>query len=120
MPFKNKLRAKEYHKFWHLKNRNRILNKQRDYRYRLKIEVLEKYSNGEIKCQCCGEKIIEFLTIDHLNGGGTAHRRKIGRGNLYLWLKKNNFPEGYRVLCFNCNEAISIYGKCPHGGLKSE
>ena len=41
------------------------------------------------------------LSIDHLDGGGTAHRKIVGR-NIYYWLIKNAFPKGYQVLCMNC------------------
>ena len=37
---------------------------------------------------------------------------------LHLWLKKNNFPDGFRVLCMNCNWAKSAFGICPHKKLK--
>jgi len=33
---------------------------------------------------------------------------------LYSWLKKNNFPKGFQVLCMNCNFAKGKLGKCPH------
>ena len=66
------------------------------------------------KCVCCGETIIEFLTIDHINGGGTKHRKEVVGGRLYDWLIKNNFPEGYQILCMNCNMAEGIFGGCPH------
>lgn len=79
-----------------------------------RLKVLFHYSNGEMKCDCCDEDLIEFLTIDHVNGGGTKHRIKIGFGNLYRWLIRNKFPEGYRVLCMNCNFSYGKYGYCPH------
>lgn len=94
--------------------------KQQDYkkstRTRDKSIVFNHYSNGIIKCACCGDNHKEFLTIDHINGDGAAHRKLIGRGGdkLYAWLIRNNFPEGYRVLCMNCNWAIGIHGYCPH------
>ena len=68
-------------------------------------------------CACCGENKIEFLAIDHINGGGNKHRKSItGRGSLNIsqWLKKHNYPDGFRILCHNCNMAIGFYGKCPH------
>jgi hypothetical protein len=81
---------------------------------RLKIEVLGHYCQGKApKCDCCGEKHIEFLSIDHLKGGGRKHRAEIGM-RIYRWLKKNNYPPGYRVLCHNCNQAIGNWGYCPH------
>ncbi len=57
------------------------------------------------------------LGADHdVNGGGTQHRNASGsRGSrLYLWLEKNGYPEGFRVLCHNCNMALGFYGYCPH------
>ena len=85
----------------------------KSYYRRLKKEALDAYSNSNPKCSCCGESHIEFLTIDHMNGGGYEHRKKI-KTSIYQWLKKNNYPEGYRVLCMNCNFSIGMYGYCPH------
>lgn len=71
-------------------------------------------------CACCGEKRVEFLAIDHVNGGGSKHRlelfgkRNAGGPAFYSWLKKNGFPTGYRVLCHNCNTSLGLYGYCPH------
>jgi len=39
--------------------------------------------------------------------------------NFYRWLKQNNFPEGFRVLCINCNFSLGIYGYCPHEKQKT-
>lgn len=59
------------------------------------------------------------MAIDHTQGGGKRHRAKLktegGRG-FYHWLIKNGFPEGFRVLCHNCNNALGFYGYCPHSG----
>lgn len=105
----------------HLKTQRQTAKK---LNIRHRIDVLYHYCNGDIKCQCCHETCIEFLTIDHINGGGNEHRRELGTarkdssnpswGGMYKWLKKNNYPEGFRVLCFNCNCARGIYGYCPH------
>lgn len=82
---------------------------------RVKNEVIQYYGG---KCACCGESELIFLNIDHINQDGAEHRRKqpeaSGGARFYYWLKKNNFPEGYRVLCFNCNFAIYHLGECPH------
>lgn len=84
----------------------------------VRIEGLTHYSQGIPHCACCGETTVEFLSFDHINGGGRKHaeeRRKLGEpGPLSTWLKKNNFPEGYQVLCHNCNQARGYYGVCPH------
>lgn len=82
-----------------------------------KDDVLEHYGR---ECACCSERHREFLTIDHIAGGGKAHRKIVGnRGGwmFYKWLKKNGYPAGYRILCFNCNSALGAYGYCPHGEL---
>ncbi len=82
---------------------------------KLRLTVLEHYGN---KCACCETDDYEFLCIDHINGGGHQRRKKIGHGATYMrWIVKNNFPEEYRVLCHNCNQALSYYGYCPHGNL---
>lgn len=68
-------------------------------------------------CACCRENHFEFLTIDHIKGGGTEHRRQPkskGGAGFYSWLKQNNFPEGFQTLCCNCNFSLGRYGYCPH------
>jgi hypothetical protein len=52
--------------------------------------------------------------MDHINGGGSKHAQQIGRGKIYRWLILNDFPEGFRVLCHNCNLSLGYYGYCPH------
>ena len=125
-----------YRKDYYSKNREEILRGQKDYcqthpevrkraskkyRNKLKSEVLSHYSNGTMKCAC--EKcyyhnhncLIEFLTIDHINNDGAIQRKKLNGKNIYLWLKQHNYPEGYQVLCMNCNFGkICNKGICPH------
>ena len=54
--------------------------------------------------------------------GGRAHRREISgndnpaTGDMYQWLKANSYPDGFQILCFNCNCAKGAYGECPHTG----
>jgi hypothetical protein len=89
--------------------------------------VLIHYGGNPPKCSCCGEQYYEFLTIDHINGNGLKHRAEISKGKgtqfgkwkinpraLYCWIIQNNFPEGFRVLCMNCNHSYGHYGYCPH------
>jgi len=75
--------------------------------WREKVLVLTNYSSKETPCCAfCGESDIIVLQIDHINGGGTRHRKEIheATGNsFYYWLIKNNYPSGYQVLCANCN-----------------
>lgn len=82
--------------------------------YRIKTAVMNHYSN---RCNCpgCIETRFEFLTIDHINSDGGAHRKTIYSGaGMYRWLVKNNYPPGYQVLCFNCNCGKRKSGVCPH------
>jgi hypothetical protein len=97
------------------RHREDNIKRCREYRVKLRLEVLDHYSNGILECDCCKEKHIEFLSLDHKNGGGEKHRKLVGVGiKFYLWIKKNNYPEGYRVLCHNCNQSYGFYGYCPH------
>ena len=84
-----------------------------DYRAKVKVTVLMHYGG---KCVCCGEKNLEFLTIDHIGGGGRAHRKSLGaQTNFYKYLINNNYPrDKFRLLCMNCNWAIRYGDICPH------
>ena len=79
--------------------------------------VIEKYGS---KCECCGERRLPFLAIDHKNRDGNIERRKLfGRNNAgsyawYLKLKREPVRDDLRVLCYNCNTAIATCGICPH------
>lgn len=98
----------------YIKNQTNARN--REYR----IKVLEHYGGKVPTCTCCGEQHIEFLCLDHINGGGNRHRREIGGGSrVFLWVIRNNFPAGFRVLCYNCNSSLGHYGYCPHDNSHS-
>lgn len=134
---KNKEKIDAYRKEWKLKNRDHVLemariaskkwrlaniDKVKKARYitrdRLRTDVLNAYGH---QCRCCGIENKEFLAIDHINGGGNAHRRslhlKASAQTMYTWLRKNNYPKGFQVLCHNCNSAKSYYGGCPHKNI---
>ena len=69
------------------------------------------------KCSCCGEMEYEFLTLDHIHGGGSKHRKEIG-GQFWKSILNEGCPKDkYRVLCFNCNMALAHNGYCPHSLL---
>jgi len=67
--------------------------------------VISHYSNGSMVCCKCGFSDIRALSIDHINGGGRRHTEEIRKAGtiFYRWLIKNNFPNGFQVLCMNCN-----------------
>jgi len=133
---KNRRKIYEKQKEWRDKNRERLneinlksrwknIEKNRDYARRKhlddKMKVLKYYSiTNPPSCECCGESHIEFLTIDHIYGDGNKHKEEIKRRNFHPWLIKNNFPPGFRVLCFNCNCSLGFHGYCPHGNVRKE
>ncbi len=69
-----------------------------------RLAVLAYYSGNTMACIRCGFGDVRALCLDHINGGGTAHRRRLGNGkNVWLWLARHGFPDGYQILCANCN-----------------
>lgn len=110
----------EYLKTWQKTNRAHINVYHQQYRRQLKLEVLGHYSDGEVCCACCGEGMLDFLNLDHIDGLGSEHRLKtFGRASaagyvLYVHLRARNFPPGFQVLCYNCNLACRFGKQCPH------
>jgi hypothetical protein len=82
-----------------------------DAKTRRRMSVLKFYGG---KCMCCGETEPKFLTLDHVNNDGAKHRKEIGQSSIYRWVEINGFPKTIQILCFNCNMAKGLYGKCPH------
>lgn len=79
----------------------------RKQRYAIKLKTLTHYSTCEYPlCAHCGETDIRVLQLDHIAGGGAKHRRQINKRagwSYYLWIEKEGYPEGFQVLCANCN-----------------
>jgi hypothetical protein len=68
------------------------------------------------KCQCCGEAMPQFLTLDHIKGKASMGEAP-DLPRMYSWLNavKKGFPKDeYQLLCMNCNFAKGHYGVCPH------
>jgi hypothetical protein len=107
---KNRDRVRRQAREWRTANTDHANELRRGYERALRLQVVEAYGG---KCACCGESHIQFLTLDHINGGGSAHRKSI-HGKVYAELRRNGFPPGYQILCWNCNAASGLYGKCPH------
>lgn len=100
------------------RNRVKINSHYRHFRSEVKLDCFRHYSQGKMVCACCGETEIKFLSLDHINGHENECRNKhghyLGGTQLYLKLKRMKYPEGFQVLCFNCNCAKGFYGVCPH------
>ncbi len=114
---KNKTKIREHDKIYRQEHREMILEHDKLYRTthkverrakvntqrdKLRLEILCHYSRGTMTCAWCGFSDVRALCLDHVNGGGGEHR-DAERGNFYLWAIKNGFPDGYQVLCANCN-----------------
>lgn len=113
----NKERHLAYKRNYYSKHKNKYNKWSREYRknnpekvrkwaiisnQRRRLKVLIHYGGNPPKCAWCGMEDIRVLTIDHIHGGGHQHRKQIGC-EIFLWLIKNDYPEGYQVLCRNCN-----------------
>jgi hypothetical protein len=95
----------------------KYLEAKRAYNQKLKDEVFDAY--GGYVCACCNEAEPSFLQIDHIMQDGYKLRKEQGQGGqLYAWLRRNKYPDGYQVLCANCNWARARRdnpnGICPH------
>ena len=112
----DRIKLLSQNKAWKQANALRYRSQQLEYAAAKRAErrrtVLAHYGGA---CECCGENQPVFLTIDHIEGNGNAHRREVGKTDMWLWLLKEGFPEGFRILCYNCNAGrYRNGGTCPH------
>lgn len=97
---------------WRKENPDRYRELKREKRRELRRLVIEKYGG---KCVCCGETEPKFLTLDHVNNDGAAHRRVIRKANIHYWIIKNDYPDNIQIMCWNCNSGRALNnGICPH------
>jgi hypothetical protein len=100
---------KQYQAEWYQRNRERVLGQQQADR----LEALRYYSRAEVpRCRCCGESGYLFLTLDHVENNGREHRISTGGTQICSLLKRQGWPKGYQVLCYNCN-----FGRAKNGGV---
>ena len=70
-----------------------------------RLDALTAYSEGVPHCLHCGETQIEFLTLDHISGRASMGHAKPIRGHvLYSRLRRDGYPPGMQILCWNWNE----------------
>ena len=92
----------------------RYQEQMRRYSQNQRAKVLDHYG---CRCACpgCNETEPMFLTIDHVNGNGTQHRKEIGARQIYKAIIDSGFPDTYQILCYNCNcGRWRNGGVCPH------
>jgi hypothetical protein len=69
-------------------------------------------------CSCCGETEEIFLTLARTDVESATGRPSSGRMSAALLrqLRDASWPQaGFRLLCRNCQHAVSMLGRCPHG-----
>lgn len=92
------------------------VTKYAEYRLQLKLDAFNAY--GGPQCVLCPEADVTILEIDHIDGGGNAHRREIKATSgtpFYQWLRNNDYPKGFRVLCPTCNKRAHADSMKPTG-----
>jgi hypothetical protein len=112
----------ETRKQWEALNAERQRLKWKRHSDNRRLEILKHYGGDPPACACCGERALKFLAVDHRDGWGNRHRKALLEAgeiksigtSFFQWLKRNGYPEGFRVLCHNCNMANGSYGECPH------
>ncbi len=119
----------EYSKKYYLEHREQKLAYQRSHEVRERIrqrkrqqkyDIFAHYSDGKVTCAHCGESRLACLSLDHIDGSGRLQRRELKKqgSEFYQWLKRNNYPTGFQVLCMNCqwikretNGEVKIYAE---------
>jgi hypothetical protein len=99
---------------------------QRIKNLKLKVEVFSAICGAETPfCMCVGCRLnfLGFLQVDHENADGNKHTvgttgRRMHGPQLWRWIKRNNYPKGFQILCSNCNGlgGKSSGDRCPLSG----
>ena len=116
----NRDKVRVQKKKYYAENKDKINKANGEAHRRRRMRCIEYYSGGANSCECCGESHLEFLAVDHIGGGGREHKRRERITGMYEYLIRHGFPDGYRILCHNCNMALGHSGMCPHKGATDE
>lgn len=84
----------------------------RSYTADLRSQVITHYGS---LCACCSATA--NLEIDHVDGGGTRHRRLVcgprySPNVFYLWVISNGYPSDLQLLCRPCNRSKGEGARC--------
>jgi len=100
----------EYYRRYRRENKERLSIQAKRRTLRIKTDVLTHYGNGKLACVRCGFDDIRALSIDHIKNDGAEFRKTMQPNRsrafsgleFYVWLQKNNYPDGLQTLCMNC------------------
>ena len=70
--------------------------------------IIEHYSRGTVRCNKCNTDDIHALTIDHVDKSIRTEFQYRSGDNLYRELINKNYPDGFQVLCANCQNIKRI------------
>ena len=139
---KNARQRKSYHSDLEKnrkKNREGMARRVKGSNQKLFALLSKRDSNSNVPCcacKGCNERMLDFLSVDHINGVSDKWKRG-NRGERLSYQILNDYKrtgileESFRVLCSNCNHWIGEidnkkkYGKgdilkhCPHNKKKS-
>jgi hypothetical protein len=107
--------ARESVRRWREANPDTARQMAAELRQQLRAVVFDHYGHA---CGCPGCDATTRLTIDHVDGQGTAHRAALFNGrqmagwHFYAWLAENGFPGGFQVLCRPCNASKRSGERC--------
>lgn len=100
----------EYHAKWHQDHKAQQLQVVKDGVKRLRLQIMDMYGHA---CSCCGESHYNFLTLEHILGGGNRHRKGRAPYTVYKEILAEGYrPDKYTILCYNCNCSRGVYGYC--------
>jgi len=74
----------------------------------IRAQLIQRY--GE-HCSLCPNPYFGFLELDHINGGGYAHRKRCGSSlRMYQEILAEGYrPDKYRILCKVCNQLARFF-----------
>ena len=127
------VKAKQKESNLKYRSRPEVKAKKKNIRDDVRLNILQAYSkrlsNSNVPCcNCCGlNDHLAFLAIDHIAGAKhmdfepelvkLGYSSKLKSKELNRWIIDHNFPDGFQILCHNCNFAKGYprnNGKCPH------
>lgn len=110
-----KNKSREYRKQFPERIRKSMSKYRKSLRMRSLQYIADLRTKSVLACECCGEIKIEFLSFDHINGGGRRDMRSsLTRQNFYNSILRGERDSILRVLCYNCNCSLGHNGYCPH------